>query len=175
MRTATQEPKLQVTFGGLRSKNIEQLKMLNAAIFPIKYQVPPLDTSMIRCSIVKTACICTCANRRCCVMHQDGFYRECCAAGDVTQLGEAGSVQQQSADAACSVQTNTACANAVYRQCDMERTHYNCSVPQRCVGGRHRVPPGAAEGGLHGEGAMAMLYRDTRCVRQDMQMCSDEA
>lgn len=37
----TQQPKLQVTFGGLLSKNIEQLKILNAAIFPIKYQVPP--------------------------------------------------------------------------------------------------------------------------------------
>jgi len=45
---------LSVTFDGLLPKTLEQLKMLNAAIFPIKYQ--------------------------------DGFYRECCASGDVTQL-----------------------------------------------------------------------------------------
>lgn len=30
---------LQVTFDGLLPKNIEQLKILNAALFPIKYQV----------------------------------------------------------------------------------------------------------------------------------------
>lgn len=35
----TKQPVLQVTFGGLLSKNMDQLKMLNAAIFPIKYQV----------------------------------------------------------------------------------------------------------------------------------------
>lgn len=30
---------LSVTFDGLLPKTLEQLKMLNAAIFPIKYQV----------------------------------------------------------------------------------------------------------------------------------------
>lgn len=50
----SKQPQLQVTFDGLLPKNMEQLKILNAALFPIKYQ--------------------------------DGFYRECCAAGDVTQL-----------------------------------------------------------------------------------------
>jgi hypothetical protein len=36
----TKASRLDVTFSSLLSKNIDQLKMFNAAIFPIKYQVP---------------------------------------------------------------------------------------------------------------------------------------
>lgn len=47
--------KLHVTFGGLHpGPTLDQLKMLNSALFPIKYK--------------------------------EGFYRDCCASGDVTQL-----------------------------------------------------------------------------------------
>ena len=35
-------PELAITFDEVRVKNVEQLKTLNLAIFPIKYQVPQL-------------------------------------------------------------------------------------------------------------------------------------
>lgn len=40
---------LAVTFDGLLPKTLEQLKMLNAAIFPIKYKVTPPPPPFSRC------------------------------------------------------------------------------------------------------------------------------
>ena len=130
---------LAVTFDGLLPKTLEQLKMLNAVIFPIKYKVkrpppPPFSIQGVShrptnlfmpllflphapClagprdrhhhhwhyrSVLSAAMnaagsiLLQCSLQRMKVVGlmragparaQDGFYRECCASGDVTQLG----------------------------------------------------------------------------------------
>ncbi len=54
------QQKLQVTFDGLQAKNIEQLKLLNAALFPIKYKARRLHEQhnqvICRTVVVKEVC-----------------------------------------------------------------------------------------------------------------------
>lgn len=94
MESDSRSEALPILFHPLHSGNLEQLKRINSVIFPIKYQVS------IRLEVKhrKYAILCCASDGNayfCRILEfhlfnsyvQESFYRDCAAAGDVTQLG----------------------------------------------------------------------------------------
>jgi hypothetical protein len=82
---------LPVTFDCVVSKNLEQLKLLNSVIFPIKYAVRPLP--LVRSSPQAQTAASLPLSRSYGISDalqltlQDEIYKQCMACGDLTQLG----------------------------------------------------------------------------------------
>lgn len=72
--TENGKKELKITFDTIRDKNIEQLRMLNNVLFPIKYQVRrPRRISYHQ-------------------FHQEKYYKECLASEDISQFASFNSV-----------------------------------------------------------------------------------
>ena len=90
---------LQITFDDLREQNVEQLKILNRAVFPIKYQVSivsmiikPMKNSLKRVTTRASYSDWRFCSEHCCLHSvilsgQDRIYQDILASGGVTQLG----------------------------------------------------------------------------------------
>ncbi len=75
---------LPITFHSFNEKILEQLKILNCAIFPIKYPVRPTKHRILHGKVL------TPANQKChnYLTHpQDKVYRDCLIFSDLTQGG----------------------------------------------------------------------------------------
>lgn len=71
-------PELRLTFDNVRDKNLEQLKTLSRAIFPIKYHV--CSSIVHGPDLLLTDCFCAL---------QDAVYEEIIKAGELSRLGAA--------------------------------------------------------------------------------------
>ena len=79
---------LQITFNPVREQNIGQLKVLNQAIFPIKYQVQVEHASLAIEADTPVNIVCKGhSNTPRHFAPQDRIYQHILASGDVSQLG----------------------------------------------------------------------------------------